>query len=84
MASRKNSSYDKALYRLLSTISLLLKDERPTVKSLAVEFNVTERTIQKDIYERLIQFDIEKDKTSHLKFSDNFSISCIDKMIITC
>ena len=73
-------SYDKALYRLVSIIAMLLKDERPTIKSLSLEFNVGIRTIQKDVYERLGQFDIEKDPSGYLKFGDSFSMSCIDEM----
>lgn len=76
----KNSkfSYDKALYRLVSIIAMLLKDERPTIKSLSDEFNVGIRTIQKDVYQRLGQFGIEKDKSGFLKFGDSFSLSCLD------
>ena len=54
---------------------MLLKDERPTIKSLAIEFNVSIRTIQKDIYERLVQFDITKDSFGQLKFRDEFSLT---------
>ena len=36
-------------------------DERPTIKELANEFGVGVRTIQRDIYERLAYFPIEKD-----------------------
>ena len=72
-------SYDKALYRLVSIIAMLLKDERPTIKSLSLEFNVGIRTIQKDVYQRLNQFDIEKDNLGNLKFADNnFSIAQMD------
>ena len=73
-------SYDKALYRLVSIIAMLLKDERPTIKSLAIEFNVGIRTIQKDVYQRLGQFDIEKDPSGHLKLGDSFSFSCINEI----
>ncbi len=74
MPKIKKHSYDKALYRLVGIIAMLLKDERPTIKSLAEEFNVSVRTIQKDIYERLVQFNITKDALGQLKFSDEFSI----------
>ena len=77
---KQKHSYDKALYRLISIIAMLLKDERPTIKSLAEEFNVGIRTIQKDVYQRLNQFDIEKDTSGHLKFGENFSLSCIDEI----
>ncbi len=75
---KHKKNYDKALYRLISIIAMLLKDERPTIKSLASEFNVSERTIQKDVYQRLIQFDIEKDTSGHLKFGDSFLLNFID------
>jgi predicted DNA-binding transcriptional regulator YafY len=77
---KQKHSYDKALYRLISIIAMLLKDERPTIKSLAEEFNVGIRTIQKDVYQRLGQFDIEKDISGHLKFGESFSLSCIDEI----
>jgi predicted DNA-binding transcriptional regulator YafY len=70
--SKPKHSYDKALYRLISIIAMLLKDERPTIKSLAEEFNVGIRTIQKDVYQRLAQFDIEKDISGYLKFGESF------------
>ncbi len=77
---KHKKSYDKALYRLIAIIAMLLKDERPTIKFLASEFNVSERTIQKDVYQRLVQFDIEKDKLGHLKLSDSFSLSTIENI----
>jgi predicted DNA-binding transcriptional regulator YafY len=43
----KKHNYDRALFRLIGIIRMLLKDERPTIKSLAIEFNVSIRTIQK-------------------------------------
>jgi predicted DNA-binding transcriptional regulator YafY len=72
---KQKNSYDKALHRLITIITLLLKDERPTIKFLAEEFNVSVRTIQKDVYQRLGQFEIEKDKSGYLKFGDNFSLT---------
>ena len=33
---------------------------------------------QQDVYERLGQFGIEKDRSGYLKFSESFSLSCID------
>jgi len=54
--------YDKALYRLTTIVSRLLMGEALDVKELAHEFNVSVRTIQKDLNERLIYWDISKDK----------------------
>ena len=67
-------SYDKALFRLISILSMLTKDERPTISSLAEEFNVSQRTIQTDIYKRLSGFDITKDKVGRLVFREGFDI----------
>ncbi len=39
MSNKKDRHYDKALYRLLTIMVMVLKDERPTIKSLAEEFN---------------------------------------------
>jgi predicted DNA-binding transcriptional regulator YafY len=67
-------SYDKALYRLISILAMLAKDERPTVNSLADEFNVSVRTIQTDIYRRLHNFTIIKDEAGRLKFEEGFHL----------
>lgn len=67
-------SYDKALFRLISILSMLAKDERPTIDSLAEEFNVSKRTIQTDIYNRLAGFNITKDRLGRLIFRDGFNI----------
>lgn len=70
--SQKN--YDKALYRLISILAMLAKDERPTIAELAEEFNVSIRTIQTDIYTRLHQFHIKKDSLGRLKFEEGFTL----------
>lgn len=67
-------SYDKALFRLISILSMLIKDERPTIDSLAEEFNVSKRTIQTDVYSRLAGFNITKDAFGRLIFRDGFDI----------
>ena len=67
-------SYDKALFRLVSILSMLTKDERPTIPSLAEEFNVSQRTIQLDVYKRLGSFDITKDTLGRLIFREGFDI----------
>lgn len=67
-------SYDKALFRLISILSMLSKDERPTISSLAEEFNVSKRTIQTDIYQRLCGWDITKDKFGRLVFRGGFDV----------
>ncbi len=67
-------SYDKALFRLISILTMITKDERPTISSLAEEFNVSQRTIQTDVYKRLSGFDITKDGVGRLVFRDGFDI----------
>ncbi len=46
--------YDKTLYRLNSILARLNDGEALSVKALAEEFNVSERTIQRDFNERLV------------------------------
>lgn len=64
----KKKTYDKALYRLTKILELLFDDARPTIPDLAEEFNVTERTIQKDVYERLESFGVTKNGYGQLCF----------------
>jgi len=68
--------YDKTLTRLISILSMLSLNRLPNTKELAEEFNVTTRTIQKDIYTRLYNFfPIEKDTEGRFKFVDGFSLN---------
>ena len=67
-------SYDKTLTRLILILQKLSDDERPTVKELAEEFGVGVRTIQRDLYERLAYFPIEKKSEEKLCFIDGFSL----------
>ncbi len=46
--------YDKTLYRLNTILSRLNDGEALSVKELAKEFNVSERTLQRDFKERLV------------------------------
>lgn len=67
--------YDKTLTRLISILSMLSLNRLPNTKELAEEFNVTTRTIQKDIYTRLYNFfPIEKDAQGRFKFIDGFAL----------
>jgi predicted DNA-binding transcriptional regulator YafY len=70
MAAR---DYDKILTRLTSILTQLSNNERPTIASLAEEFNVSTKTIKRDIYERLIGFPIFVD-SGHICFSDGYSL----------
>lgn len=57
----KKHDYDKILYRLTTIWGRLREGEVLSVKELALEFNVTTKTIQRDFNERLINlFPIEK------------------------
>lgn len=67
-------SYDKTLTRLILILTKLSNDERPNIKELASEFGIGIRTIQRDIYERLAYFPIEKDSEDKLKFIDGFTL----------
>ncbi len=66
-------SYDKTLSRLIMILHKLDEDERPTQKELAEEFNVSVRTIQRDI-NRLHYFSIEKNSDGTLQFVKGFSL----------
>ena len=52
--------YDKAIYRLTTINSRLFAGEALDVKDLSEEFNVSVRTIQKDLNERLAYLNIGK------------------------
>ncbi len=67
--------YDKILTRLIFTLTKLSNDERPSMMELGDEFNVSLKTIQRDIYQRLIFFPIEKDDKSRLKFQEGFTLN---------
>lgn len=67
--------YDKTLTRLIGILSKLSNNERYNSKELAEEYNVTVRTIQKDIYERLISFPIIKDNEGKFIFMEGFSLN---------
>ena len=57
----KKHDYDKTLTRLTIILQKLYDGELLSVKELAEEFNVSDRTIQRDFNERLIRFPIEKE-----------------------
>jgi len=54
--------YDKILTRLTIILSRLNDGEALSVTKLAKEFNVSERTIQRDFNERLVSFPVYQDK----------------------
>lgn len=69
----KNS--DKVLTRLILILQKLSINELPTRKDLMEEFNVSSKTIQRDINERLCYFPIEENSLKQLKFIDGFSLN---------
>ncbi len=54
--------YDTILTRLTIILSRLNDGEALSVKALAEEFNVSDRTIQRDFNERLVSFPVYQDK----------------------
>ncbi len=70
----KNSSYDKAMYRLVGILKKLNNQEKVTKKELAKEYGVSERTIQTDINQRLSRiFPIKLEKGVY-RYKDNFDL----------
>jgi predicted DNA-binding transcriptional regulator YafY len=67
--------YDRILTRLIGILSKLSMNQLPDMRELAEEYNVTVRTIQKDIYRRLIAFPIEKNAEGKLRFTEGFSLN---------
>lgn len=65
--------YDKILIRLVNILSVLNDGEELTTKEFAEMFNVTERTILRDMNERLYSFPIYKDK-KRWKMQDGFKL----------
>lgn len=64
--------YDKALYRLLEILKRLYEGEVLNTKDLALDFNVTQRTIRRDFI-RLSYFPIEKIKYGY-KYADGYHL----------
>lgn len=69
-----DKNYDKILTRLVLILTKLNANELPTLLELSEEFNVSLKTIQRDIYQRLILFPIEKDEIGHLRFMEGFNL----------
>lgn len=67
--------YDKTLRRLTQILSKLSYNERPNTRELSEEFNVTIRTIQKDISDNLCEFPIIRDSQNRLMFQEGFSLN---------
>ena len=65
--------YDTILTRLTIILSRLNDGEALSVKALAEEFNVSDRTIQRDFNERLISFPVYQDK-KRWRMQDGFRL----------
>jgi len=65
--------YDKALTRLIAIITKLYNGDILSVKELAIEFNVSTRTIQRDLSQRLSGFPIYQENKIW-KMADDFKI----------
>ena len=65
--------YDKILTRLTVILSRLYQAEQLKPSDLAKEFNVSERTIQRDFKDRLIHFPIYYEN-KHWKMQKDFKI----------
>ena len=65
--------YDKILTRLTVILSRLYQAEQLKPSDLAKEFNVSERTIQRDFKDRLIHFPIYYEN-KHWKMQNDFKI----------
>ena len=65
--------YDTILTRLTIILSRLNDGEALSVKALAEEFNVSDRTIQRDFNERLVSFPVYQDKKKW-KMQDGFRL----------
>ena len=67
--------YDKTLRRLTQILSKLSYNERLNTKEFADEFNVSVRTIQKDMKDNLCEFPIIKDSNGKFMFQEGFSLN---------
>jgi len=56
-----DSRHDRMAVRLSVIISRLLSGETLVLKSLSEEFGVSERTLRRDLHQRLIHLDIRND-----------------------
>jgi len=67
--------YDKILFRLTDILTKLSNGEMPTLNELSQEYNVSVRTIQRDIYTRLNKFPIVVNASKKLQFTEGFSLN---------
>jgi len=67
--------YDKILFRLTDILTKLSNGETPSLQELAHEYNVSVRTLQRDIYTRLNKFPIIVNASKKLQFMEGFSLN---------
>lgn len=67
------ADHDIGISRLLLILTKLDNNEKPTMKDLAREFNVSLRTIQRDL-NRLQYFDIQKNEDKTFSFANGFTL----------
>jgi predicted DNA-binding transcriptional regulator YafY len=74
MVKNMNSSHDKITFRHIDILRRLNENWEPTMQEIADEYGVSLRTVQKDIYERLCMFPIEKREDKRLRFTSGFNL----------
>lgn len=62
--NKKQHDYDKILVRLIETLRILSTNKEVSLKNLSDEFNVSLRTIQRDM-KRLEKFGVVKTKDGY-------------------
>ena len=76
MALGNNSkNNDTVLRRLMLILQKLSENELPSRRDLEEEFNVGAKTIQRDLYQRLSYFPIERNKEGQYHFIEGFTLS---------
>ena len=66
--------YDKALTRLIGILTKLSNNEQPTSIELALEYGVSQRTIQNDIAKNLMYYPIRKTTGHRYMFEDGYNL----------
>lgn len=66
---------DTVLRRLMVILQKLSDKETPTRRDLEIEFNVGSKTIQRDIYQRLSYFPIERNDRGEYVFIEGFTLN---------
>jgi len=75
----KKHDYDKKLFRLINILAKLYRKEIFTNEDLAREYNVSTRTIQRDLNERLIYFPIYQENNIWKMDTQEFTSTYLEK-----